>query len=119
VQTSAAGGSELMYVKLRYKTPTGMRSREMTHAVPDVVSGTPSADFVFASAVAEFGMVLRDSPHKGRSSMDSVVVRAERSRGEDENGYRAEFVRLATAARDLLAREQVADRDGSRQKRDR
>ena len=83
----------------------------MAHAVPDVVAGTPSVDFAFATAVAEFGMVLRDSPHKGKSSMDSVIVRAERSRGEDENGYRAEFVRLATAARDLLARENVANRD--------
>jgi len=110
-QTGAANGSELLYVKLRYKQPTGARSHEMAHAVPDVVSGTPSVDFAFATAVAEFGMVLRDSPHKGKSSMDSVIVRAERSRGEDENGYRAEFVRLATAARDLLARENVANRD--------
>jgi Ca-activated chloride channel homolog len=111
VQTGAANGAELMYVRLRYKPPTGFRSREMTHAVPDIVSALPSADFVFATAVAEFGMVLRDSPHKGKSSMDSVIVRAERSRGEDENGYRAEFVRLATAARDLLTRERVAGRE--------
>jgi Ca-activated chloride channel family protein len=107
-QTGIVASSELLYVKLRYKPPTGSRSREMTHVVPDAIVRAPSADFAFASAVAEFGMVLRDSPHKGKSSMDSVIVRAERSRGEDENGYRAEFVRLATAARDLLARERVA-----------
>jgi len=119
VQTGAANGAELMYVKLRYKPPTGFRSRELTHAVPDVVSASPSADFVFAAAVAEFGMVLRDSPHRGKSSMDSVIVRAERSRGEDENGYRAEFVRLATAARDLLTRERVAGREGDREQQKR
>ena len=89
----------------------------MTHVVPDAIVRAPSADFTFASAVAEFGMVLRDSPHKGKSSMDSVIVRAERSRGEDENGYRAEFVRLATAARDLLARERVAAQGEPRNKR--
>ena len=42
--------------------------------------------------------------------MDSVVVRAERTRGEDEFGYRAEFVRLATQAREIMARESVAAR---------
>ena len=108
--------SELLFVKLRYKQPTGRTSTELTHAVRDQVTRDPSTDFVFASAVAEFGMVLRDSPHKGLSSMDSVVVRAERTRGEDEYGYRAEFVRLATRARDILARETVAARPGQQQR---
>jgi Ca-activated chloride channel family protein len=116
-QTGAAGRSELMYVKLRYKPPTGSRSREMTHVVPDAVTSTPSVDLAFASAVAEFGMVLRDSPHRGKSSMDSVIARAERSRGEDENGYRAEFVRLARATRELLARDAVPAQDGPRSRR--
>ena len=105
-----AESAELLYVKLRYKQPTGLTSKEMTHVVADQVTGSPSVDFVFSSAVAEFGMVLRDSPHKGRSSMDSVIVRAERTRGEDEYGYRAEFIRLATQARDIMARESVAKR---------
>jgi Ca-activated chloride channel family protein len=106
-----AGSSELLYVKLRYKQPTGRRSKELTHIVRDEVVANPSADFTFASAVAEFGMVLRDSPHKAKSSMDSVIVRAERTRAEDEYGYRAEFVRLATRAREIVAREAVASRD--------
>ena len=109
-RTSRAESDELLYVKLRYKQPTGLTSKEMTHVVADQVTRRPSVDFVFSSAVAEFGMVLRDSPHKGRSSMDSVIVRAERTRGEDEYGYRAEFIRLATQARDIMARESVAKR---------
>ena len=114
--TSRAETAELLFVKLRYKQPIGRTSTELTHAVRDEVTRTPSTDFVFASAIAEFGMVLRDSPHKGRSSMDSVIVRAERTRAEDEYGYRAEFVRLATRARDILARETVAARPGQQQR---
>ena len=106
-----AGSSELLYVKLRYKQPTGRHSKELTHVVRDEVASNPSFDLMFASAVAEFGMVLRDSPHKGKSSLDSAIVRAERTRGEDEYGYRAEFVRLATRAREILARDAVTTRD--------
>ena len=98
-------------MKLRYKQPTGRRSKELTHVVRDEVVANPSADFTFASAVAEFGMLLRDSPHKAKASMDSVIVRAERTRAEDEYGYRAEFVRLATRAREILTRDNVAARD--------
>jgi Ca-activated chloride channel family protein len=108
--TPRAESAELLYVKLRYKQPTGRRSKELTHVVRDETVATPSADFTFASAVAEFGMLLRDSPHKARASMDSVIVRAERARAEDEYGYRAEFVRLATRAREILARDAVATR---------
>jgi len=109
-RTNASASSELMYVKLRYKPPTGSRSREITHVVADETTARPSADFVFASAVAELGMVLRDSPHKGKSSLDSVIVRGERSRGADAYGYRAEFVSLAKMARDILESGKVAGR---------
>jgi Ca-activated chloride channel family protein len=110
-RTRAAGSSELMYVRLRYKPPTGKVSREITHAVSDQVTTEPSADFVFAAAVAEFGMVLRDSPHKGAGMMDSVVVRARRSRGDDAFGYRAEFVKLSELAKELTLGERVASRE--------
>jgi Ca-activated chloride channel homolog len=113
--TQRAESSELLYVKLRYKQPTGRTSKELTHVVRDELTRNPSADFLFASAVAEFGMVLRDSPHKGMSSMEAVIARAEQTRTEDEYGYRAEFVRLANQARTILERERVASR-GERQR---
>jgi len=109
-RTNASASSELMYVKLRYKRPTGSRSREITQVVADETTASPSTDFVFASAVAELGMVLRDSPHKGKSSLDSVIVRGERSKGADPFGYRAEFVSLAKMARDILQSGKVAGR---------
>jgi Ca-activated chloride channel family protein len=109
-QTAAAGSSELMYVKLRYKPPTSRASREIAHAVADETTVSPSVDFRFASAVAELGMVLRDSPHKGKSSLDDVIARAERAKGEDAFGYRAEFVSMARMARDVLSGGKVAGR---------
>jgi Ca-activated chloride channel family protein len=99
-----------LFVKLRYKQPTGLVSKELSHVVRDEVTKNPSLDFTFATAVAEFGMVLRDSPHKGKSTMDDVITRSQRTLGEDEYGYRAEFVRLATSARDLLAKRVAAER---------
>ena len=106
----ASASDELLFVKLRYKQPQGRTSRELTHVVRDARGGRTSQEFAFAAAVAEFGMVLRDSPHKGAASMDSVVARATEARGEDVFGYRAEFVRLASRARDILVRERVAAR---------
>ena len=91
---------ELMYVKVRYKDPDGTRSRLLAHAVADR-SGTGSADFRFAAAVAGFGMLLRDSPHSGTFSLNDVVQLAENGKGDDPRGYRGEFIRLVEATRDL------------------
>ena len=52
----------------------------------------------FASAVAEFGMLLRDSEHKGRANWASATERARRFRGDDPDGYRAELFRLIELA---------------------
>ena len=91
---------ELMYVKVRYKDPDGTRSRLLAQAVADR-SGTASADFRFAAAVAGFGMLLRDSPHAGTFSLNDVVRLAENGKGDDPRGYRGEFIRLVEATRDL------------------
>ena len=109
--TSTASSSELLFVKLRYKPPKATQSRELTQVVTDVVTRAPSTELTFAAAVAEFGMVLRDSPHKSASSIDSVIVRATRARGSDSHGYRVEFVRLAEMAKQLIAGERVASRE--------
>ena len=100
----AGGGAELMYVKLRYKEPDGHTSRLMQRAVLDVgdaARARPSDDFTFAAAVAEFALVLRDSEHKGRSSLDHALVEAQGSLGRDEGGYRSGFVDLVRKARAL------------------
>ena len=99
---------EMMYVKVRYKDPDGDRSKLLQHAVLDR-TGTPSNDFRFATAVAGFGMLLRDSEHAGTFTLDDVVSLAEGSRGDDPRGYRGEFIRLVEASRDLKLLEMEAE----------
>ena len=91
---------ELMFVKVRYKTPGGDASKLLERAILDR-SGTPSADLRFAAAVAGFGMLLRDSEHAGDLTLDDIVGLAEGGRGDDPRGYRGEFIRLVEATRDL------------------
>lgn len=91
---------DLMTVKLRYKEPTGDSSHLISRSVKatDLQSETPSENIQFASAVAEFGLLLRDSEHQGDASFPAVIRRAKAAKGVDEEGYRAEFIRLAEKA---------------------
>jgi Ca-activated chloride channel family protein len=98
---SGTGSAELLFVKLRYKAPDGDRSRLLTHPVPDAITRSPSADFRFQSAVAQFGLLLRESRFRGSASFEDVIATARGSLGPDPDGYRAEFVRLAQAAHAL------------------
>ena len=88
---------EMMFVKLRYKDPTGSRSRLLSHAVRDF-STSPSSDFTFAAAVAAFGMVLRDSEYCGAADLEEVLRWARSAVGEDLEGYRGEFVGMVEQA---------------------
>ncbi len=95
------GGPELLFVKVRYKQPDGERSRLLTHAVLDAPSRAATADFQFQTAVAEFGLLLRQSEHRGTANFRHVIEVARGAVGSDPDGYRAEFVRLAQAAQSL------------------
>ncbi len=86
-----------MTVKIRYKDPDGDSSRLITTAVRNR-SGELTARVGFASAVAEFGMLLRGSEHKGSATWQDAADLARRHRGDDPDGYRAEFVRLVALA---------------------
>jgi len=103
LDTRRAANGEILNVRIRYKDPDGNTSQLMETPVIDrrTAFNNASTDFRFAAAVASFGMVLRDSPHKGQSTMDSVIEIAEKSRGVDKNGYRDEFVQLVRKARAL------------------
>ena len=63
--------------------------------------GAASEDMRFASAVAGFALLLRDSEHRGSASFEQVIELARGARGEDPEGYRGEFVGLVETARDL------------------
>ena len=96
---------EWMTVKLRYKLPEEKVSRPLE--VPLVLKrGVPawqkaSKDFRFASAVAGFGLILRESEHKGNASSEMVLKLVDPTlldADEDPNGRRAEFVELVRKA---------------------
>jgi len=94
--SGAANADEAMTVKLRYKKPDGDVSSLVNVAVRNASETSP--ELGFASAVAEFGMLLRDSEHKGASTYADVRDRASRFKGNDAFGHRAEFIRLIDAA---------------------
>jgi Ca-activated chloride channel homolog len=99
----AALGKELATVKLRYKAPDADQSQEVRLAVEDarVHLGDPPPNLGFASAVAELGMLVRGSDHKGTASYAQVLELARRYRGDDTETYRAEFMRLVQLAEEL------------------
>ena len=102
-QSAAAESGELLTLKLRYKLPEEESSQLMEHVVYDSGATFAQADreFQFAAAVAGFGMLLRDSEHRGDWTYDSVLQVAEASTGVDEHGFREEFVELVAIANQL------------------
>jgi Ca-activated chloride channel homolog len=102
LKPGAAETDEWLTVQLRYKEPTGTSSRLLSHPVRSRARlGAPAGDFRFASAVAAFGMVLRDSEYRGTGTLDQVLALARGAESEDRDGERAEFVRLVESARSL------------------
>ncbi len=87
---------ELLFVKLRYKAPEGDTSRLLTHPVEDAMRDA-SQDLRFASAVAGFGMLLRESEFSGTWTMAHVLNAAREAIAGDDDQYRAEFVELVEA----------------------
>ena len=102
----ADASDELLTVKLRYKDPDGKTSRLLEFPVTDggASYGKASGDFKFAASVAAFGMILRDSPHKGTATYNGLIELAEEGLGSDEGGYRAEFISLVQKAKALAGR---------------
>ncbi len=64
-----------------------------------------SADFRFAASVAGFGLSLRDSKYLGDYDMNKLIGLAKSGLGDDEGGYRAEFVRLVQVAKELTPKQ--------------
>jgi Ca-activated chloride channel family protein len=104
-KTEVVPSSDLMTVKLRYKDPDGDTSKLIQQTVQaEDVSAEPAGDFQFASVVAEFGLILRDSKFKGNASYEHVLKGASVSKGKDSYGYREEFIGLVGKAQSLDTR---------------
>ncbi len=100
IKESAKGSPELLTVRVRYKQPDGDSSSEISEILKDTdqTIADVSGNMRFASAVAEFGLLLRDSRYKGQASFDKLIERARQAMGDDIHGYRHEFIRLAEIA---------------------
>ncbi|MGB1242242.1 MAG: vWA domain-containing protein [Chitinophagales bacterium] len=94
IKPSALETDEWLTVKFRYKAPDATTSRLIVHPVKESSEGIVSNNLPFSAAVASFGMILRDSKNKGESSYELVKRLANRAKGKDKSGYRAEFIRL-------------------------
>jgi Ca-activated chloride channel family protein len=90
---------ELATIKFRYKKPDGEKSIEMIKTIADqaVTLQQSSKDFKFSSAVAWFGLKLRDSKYLSEKSTDAIKRLAQSGLSYDEDGYKAEFIRLVEA----------------------
>lgn len=105
VQPKNDASGEVLTVKIRYK-PLGQGSSvEQRHSLPAGARELTrtSEDFRFAAAVAGFGMLLKKSEHQGQASYPLLLDLARQAKGKDEDGYRAEFIRLLETS-ELLAR---------------
>jgi len=98
--TPAARSGELATLKVRYKEPDQDKSISSEYVIRDAgrTFAAAPADFKFAAAIAAFGMVLRESPHKGNATLESALEWATSGQGADRYGYRQEFIRLLQRA---------------------
>ena len=94
VNTNAAGSGELLFLQFRYKPPGQDESISVTSPVPYAVvpAGRTSTDFRLAGAVAEFGMLLRDSEYAGSATPRQIVSAAEDALVHDPDGLRAGLI---------------------------
>jgi Ca-activated chloride channel family protein len=103
-ETSINNSSDFATIKFRYKLPGNESSKLIVHSIADQTRDYKEAseNLRFASAVASFGMLLRNSEFKGNASYASVLNTARDASRFDKEGYRKEFIQLVNMAR-LLA----------------
>ncbi|MEO2059377.1 MAG: von Willebrand factor type A domain-containing protein [Mesonia sp.] len=91
---------DLLTVKFRYKKPDGDKSKLITKVVKDedIQLKNASTDLKFSAALAMFGMQLRESEYAKNISKENIIELAQAGKGKDEQGYRAEFIRLVNSS---------------------
>lgn len=92
---------ELITIKLRYKDTDSDSSKLMSTVLTDPKEYKVSQDFKFASAVAMFGQLLRESQYKGEANYDKVISLARQGLDHDPDGYRREFIRLVETVKKM------------------
>lgn len=107
-------GDEVLQVKIRYKAPDSDNSELFTKTVLKQAVlrlDQASENLLFASAVAEWGMLLNQSAFLQESSFEDVLKLARRGLGSDAQGYRKEFISLVKKSAALWAVKAVAEED--------
>jgi Ca-activated chloride channel family protein len=94
---------EFMTVKFRYKAPNEDTSKLIVKSFKDknISFEKSNENLRFSSAVAGFGLLLRDSEYKGSLNLDKVIKMATTSKGDDSEGYRSEFIELVKAYKNI------------------
>jgi len=93
--------NELATIKFRYKNPDGDKSIEMVQVIENksVILEKASDDMKFSSAVAWFGLKLRDSKLIADKSSKEIIKLAKQGNSNDGEGYKAEFIRLVETSK--------------------
>ncbi len=96
VNKNAYNTDEIMTLKLRFKAPNSETSKliEKSLSANVIPLASTSDNFRFASAVVEFGMLLRDSEYKGDATYEEAIKLANSARGSDTFGYRGDFINM-------------------------
>ncbi|QNV41664.1 VWA domain-containing protein [Escherichia coli] len=88
---------ELAWLKIRWKYPQGKESQLVEFPLGPTINA-PSEDMRFRAAVAAYGQKLRGSEYLNNTSWQHIKQWAQQAKGEDPQGYRAEFIRLIELA---------------------
>ena len=110
--------NEILTVKMRYKETSENKSKELSVSLTDKLISIENAslDFKFAAAVAEFGLLMRDSEFKQQASFDNLIGLARAGKGKDNFGYRAEFISIAENAKLLSKKDLISSQENEQKK---
>ncbi len=103
LKESKSYDKEIGNIKVRYKLPDEDESNLITKVLSADVKeiARTSDNFRFASSVAMFAMLLRNSEFKGDTDSDLILKLAKNSLSDDKTGYKSEFVKLVELSNDL------------------
>ncbi len=104
IDKKAARNKELVTVKFRYKKPDGDKSRLIEKVVMANAGSFEQAseNYRWSAAVAELGMLLRESKYISEGNFQQALKLARAAKGKDEHGYRQEFIRMMEAMQSLV-----------------
>jgi Ca-activated chloride channel family protein len=99
-------GRELLTVTVQYRLPDEAGGRWLEFPLTDTgaMFEAASADFRFAAAVAQFGMILQASEYRGAATLGDVLAWAAAALpdpADDLGGYRFDFLDLVRRAQGL------------------